>query len=1287
MTREVTSKHIDGIADLVVVAPIREGFIDAYENVTFATRLRIVAEALHSVRVSAREHESLVPFSDTTERILTLLNFRIGILDKDLFQIDKHRGFTSRRYLFLAATFDGGLEPYMRLIWRPLGYFLDLLFCNCEGYKPAGDHSFADYLKWVRGAQVDSAIFYSTTGLTVRDQIYLQTLERLQRETGPAAAELALTRLTCPDREAEAASDRTGPNELEANILGLEALNVLYRLADYYPPDRLDPNDPKGGAPSTGNGSPANHTYAEGRYLLRATRSLLLHWDTTALPERMRDPYREQLEWFEGAGLKRPEDLDPQEPEVPDPPYVPSEIQAGIITSQGTADRPVRHGALLLMTVTDAAKALAFIETLRIAFEGVPPPEDGLYHNVAFTADGLLRLGLFDHYRFRFPKEFREGMEKRSGLLGDFRENHPRRWILPKRWPPLAQEPTPPRPPVDMGEVDFVLQLRYAPPPGSTADDGLQEEIRRLAAIADQRDSGFAIAAVEPMISIYSKDPRQRGVSVGHFKLADGLSQPRPVPNLGEERRPDEVPLGEILCGFRNDRGDQGPDTAPAAELQRNGSYLVIRKIEQRVEDYFDYLETESRRIAAEYQIPFTKDDLAGYLLGRKPDGAPLARLGPRGGNDFDYLRDGPGDFCPHASHVRRSNPRDRFHDRPAPRIMRHGMSFGAPDAAPPEKRGIMFMAYCTSIAEQFETIQRWVNGGNSSGVGSANNDPLIGVRPSKGDPVYRFVHAGKVIRTTIPKPLVKLHWGLYLFVPSRAGLNLICRFYNRFRDMKQPRETRGKALIENLVRMPEDVQYQEWKRILEDFDTKDPAESSLSPDLWSAVRYYKKGSYRIPGSRKLAEDIRGKDAPNSAPPADNAEGPRVVLVGSRKHVAEVLGDPETFSVEIQGNRVHRTSGDIYVAMQPGQQYLDESIATNQIMFGQTADWGFNDSYACAQERLRELIGTRGAIFPTFKIELRRDFLLPTLAKVCERWFGIPDAGRQLVEVGGWSWQTERKPRCPGDYLSPSRHAFYPHTTQIVEDYAKDHGEKIRLAARELVARYQSTGIIHGSLAGEMAAVIASPDVLARNIVGMLIGFLPPIDGNLRSILYEWLTERTLWRHQAALRRASNNGPAQFATARKVLFGPISRAMCKRPTPDLLLRVATKDHKLGGRYGEQVRQGDVVVVGLVSAAQRSLQDKTKPNGDVSIVFGGRRSAVPAPPGEAFHACPAYELMMGTIIGIFTALFEVGQIKAMPSSLIVEISNWKKKEEAAAPQPAAPQPAAPQPAAPQPAPPA
>ncbi|MET1111285.1 MAG: hypothetical protein ABWX67_07145 [Allosphingosinicella sp.] len=75
-------------------------------------------------------------------------------------------------------------------------------------------------------------------------------------------------------------------------------------------------------------------------------------------------------------------------------------------------------------------------------------------------------------------------------------------------------------------------------------------------------------------------------------------------------------------------------------------------------------------------------------------------------------------------------------------------------------------------------------------------------------------------------------------------------------------------------------------------------------------------------------------------------------------------------------------------------------------------------------------------------------------------------------------------------------------------------------------------------------------------------------------------------------------------------------------------------------------------------AQRSLMDKDTPDGDPTTVFGGKRTAVPQPAGTPFHACPAYKLTMGSMTGILAALLEVGQIKAMPSSLIVEISNWK-----------------------------
>jgi hypothetical protein len=84
---DVGSKHIDGVTDLVVVAPVKPGFIKAFETISYASRLDVTANALNMLRVAAREYERVVPFSDVTERILGLFDFRIGVIDRDLFAV------------------------------------------------------------------------------------------------------------------------------------------------------------------------------------------------------------------------------------------------------------------------------------------------------------------------------------------------------------------------------------------------------------------------------------------------------------------------------------------------------------------------------------------------------------------------------------------------------------------------------------------------------------------------------------------------------------------------------------------------------------------------------------------------------------------------------------------------------------------------------------------------------------------------------------------------------------------------------------------------------------------------------------------------------------------------------------------------------------------------------------------------------------------------------------------------------------------------------------------------
>ena len=55
MSRLVSSKHLESVSDLTLSAPVKQGFIDAFEAVTYETRLRKVLEALFKIWVVSSE--------------------------------------------------------------------------------------------------------------------------------------------------------------------------------------------------------------------------------------------------------------------------------------------------------------------------------------------------------------------------------------------------------------------------------------------------------------------------------------------------------------------------------------------------------------------------------------------------------------------------------------------------------------------------------------------------------------------------------------------------------------------------------------------------------------------------------------------------------------------------------------------------------------------------------------------------------------------------------------------------------------------------------------------------------------------------------------------------------------------------------------------------------------------------------------------------------------------------------------------------------------------------------
>lgn len=1171
MGKLATSKHLDSISDLVVRAPIRPGFVNTLDSISYASRLKLVSEALFDARASTREFHLVEPFADVTSRIQALQSFRIALLGDP------------PRELLLAATFDRGWEPYIRLIWRPLGTFLDLIFCNCDGYKLAATHDFATYSDWVRRSQVDSAFFYAASGLSVSDVQYLDQLERLQRQSPDCDPAILAMRVTDP-LTAAAEVRKRHPDETAAQAA--EGLAVLYRLTDLYPPDTLD-----------------------GDVLKRAAHDLLAGWTPDAgqaVPEQLREP----LKWF----------LTPiSSPTSPLPPkraYDPTIVQAGIVSGFGMPASPPNHGCLLLLSAEGVEGARRFLAWLRgrLSAENataIARAPGAVQTTFGVTAAGLRTLGLGEERIGAFPREFLEGMEARAGLLGDVRASHPRRWSLPpQNWPPGTSD----APPIELSEVDFVVQMRvHADTPvwdlfDSVRRHPLRSEVETFARAAAA--CGVRLLAVETM----RRASEGGETSVEHFGFLDGISQPRlrlpaDPPTLGA------LPLGDVLLGFENEREDP-PSTNPDL---LSGSFLVIRKLRQDLPGLASLLDSLPPEL--------DREAILAKLMGRARDGTPLATTSGGDLNAFDFADDADGTRCPLTSHVRRTNPRAPEHGVAPPRLMRRGMSFGPPRGSNQSgPRGTFFMAYNASIAEQFEVIQRWVNGGNSTGVFSRQVDPIAGNGPGNQGYVYRFSHDGKPCRLTIPAPLVTLEWGMYLFVPSLTVIEDWAKPYSRptAAAASEPLVRHGEQVIARIAALPQAEQGLAWTMCLEDFTSRDPDERGDAGAVWAAIRARKDGVLRVPFGRGRM--------PRQA-----------VLVARPDLVQKVLRQDQLYSMRDQNRRMQESFGEIFLGLDSGPEYDARSADTIALLSGLSEAEGFEIARQAADTALRTIppIHPREGQ-PYLKIDLRRDYLPHALAHVCEHWFGVPDG--QVIKKGGWSWEDlVNAPRCPGSFVAPSRFCFYPDPSERVAAAGRAHGAALTKAIQDLFFKTPRHTLPNAAITKGLANVITNREELARTLVGVMIGFLPPAEASLRFALYGWTKEKSLHRLQRALLTSGYDDP--YDRARAALLAPLKRAMQKRPAPETLWRTAVVDHLIGST---PVRANDLMIVGLVSAtAQAALEGSD----DVYPVFGGDRRATEHP----VHACPASRFAMGTMLGILSGVLEFGRIELLPAPLMVKIT--------------------------------
>ena len=346
------------------------------------------------------------------------------------------------------------------------------------------------------------------------------------------------------------------------------------------------------------------------------------------------------------------------------------------------------------------------------------------------------------------------------------------------------------------------------------------------------------------------------------FGFKDGISNPILKGTRKAARNSESIHVvspGEFVLGYKDNRGyfpsspqiesarDQD-DILPAIprslpqkypkfmegtqdklrDLGRNGTYLVIRQLEQNV----DAFKNSTGRVAKDlFPSEFkgnnkNRRDAAilatqAKLMGRWQDGRPLVtapvklvrgangeqrlvttppyekntnkekdkekreaeiRSAEMRDNEFLYGRDDPqGHACPFGSHIRRTFPRDSLNPNEKTeldisnrhRILRRGRSYVERKPDGTKAVGTFFMCLNANIQRQFEFVQQtWVGGSTFHGIRD-EVDPITAQR-SGNNQSFTFQSPGTDKQTNSLQSFVTMKGGGYFFMPGRDALEFI---------------------------------------------------------------------------------------------------------------------------------------------------------------------------------------------------------------------------------------------------------------------------------------------------------------------------------------------------------------------------------------------------------------------------------------------------------------------------------------------------------------------------------
>lgn len=349
-----------------------------------------------------------------------------------------------------------------------------------------------------------------------------------------------------------------------------------------------------------------------------------------------------------------------------------------------------------------------------------------------------------------------------------------------------------------------------------------------------------------------------------------------------------------------------------------------------------------------------------------------------------------------------------------------------------------------------------------------------------------------------------------------------------------------------------------------------------------------------------------------------------VIQVKGKQLVMDVLLDTAgNYSVCGYAERMEKAFGLIFLGLdKTDPEYLAQSQAAIAAIGAITERGAFDQALQATRTVMQGLAGQS-----TFDM---KDVSDKVLAALCNLWFDLPDEEFVITSSSFWPFKPGH---CPGHYAPPSGYIFEPEPGIVLSQLGKWDGGILRSEANKFVARHRQAGTTPGGPVSRaiFAAFPNSPaqdDLLARTLIGVMMGFLPTAQGNIAAVAKAW--EGSTFQQ---LRGAWLGWPQAdlYLRAGNVIRTPMIEAMQGAPTPPQIWRTAARDHLLGNPPVD-VKQGDRLFINLDSATGEDLANGIS---DPMPIFGGDRSQNPHPT----HACPGYNAAMGALMGILAGTLE------------------------------------------------